>query len=685
MGFWHFSNNTFGFGSNRIVACVLISLFMGSSATEASQITSRRVASGLSRPVYVTAPKGDFGRVFIVEQHSGKIKILNLDTGLINSEPFLDIDGLATGNEQGLLGMAFDPDYAANGFFYVNLTRSGGGATYILRYRVSAGNADIANPGSETTIMTFGQPYSNHNGGWIGFGPDGFLYIGSGDGGSGNDPGNRAQDITDQKLGKLLRIDVQADDFPGDANRNYAIPVDNPFVGRSGDDEIWAYGLRNPWRAAFDRLTGDLYIADVGQNAREEIDFQPASSEGGENYGWRVMEGTRCNFANDALPCNDASFMPPIHEYLHGGAPDGGRSITGGYVYRGPIRSLQGTYFFADYVSEQIWSFRFDGANKSEFVNRTGELLPDVGAIGSISSFGEDAAGNLYIVDLGGEIFRIECGSAIIGDFNSDCEVDLTDFGMFAQGWLSESGDSWWNPDYDISDPSDGIVGMSDLDKFVINWRTDLGLAAYWQLDETSGPTADDSSAYGRAGALLNMDDSDWVTGRFGNALEFDGIDDRVQVFGYKGIGGGRSRTVCAWIKTTDTDGEIISWGPKGLGGRWVLLTQADGYLRLEVGGGAFVGSTFVCDGLWHHVAAVLENDGSPNVDEIKLYVDGATDDPTSAGDRQINTVTDPSVAPDVKIGLWGGGERFFEGLIDEVRIYDRALNAEEIGNLASP
>jgi glucose/arabinose dehydrogenase len=269
------------------VLCLALSMNVTSAVAAPSTV---RVATGLSRPAFVTSPPGDYERAFIVEQHTGRIKILNLDDNSLNGTPFLDIDGLATGNEQGLLGLAFHPNYAANGYFYVNLTVTGG-TTEIRRYQVSA-DPDIADASSQTLVMTYGQPFSNHNGGWMGFGPDGYLYISAGDGGSGNDPGNRAQDITDQLLGKLLRIDVDGDEFPGDPNANYAVPPTNPFVGATGDDEIWAFGLRNPWRCSFDGLTGDLYIADVGQGAWEEIDFQSAASAGGENYGWRCMEGS---------------------------------------------------------------------------------------------------------------------------------------------------------------------------------------------------------------------------------------------------------------------------------------------------------------------------------------------------------------------------------------------------------
>lgn len=243
------------------------------------------------------------------------------------------------------------------------------------------------------------------------FGPDGMLYIAAGDGGSGGDPGNRAQDVG-QLLGKILRIDVDEDDFPADPDRNYAVPAGNPFASGGGAGEIWAYGLRNPWRNSFDALTGDLYIADVGQNTREEINFQPAAT-GGSNYGWKVMEGTLC--FNDSVasnpPCFDAALEPPIHEYGHGGAPDGGFSVTGGFVYRGPIASLQGLYFFADFVSDQIWSFRFNGMDLSEFTNWTQQLSPNLGSLNNIVSFAEDALLNLYLVDLDGGLYKFSTAS----------------------------------------------------------------------------------------------------------------------------------------------------------------------------------------------------------------------------------------------------------------------------------
>lgn len=384
------------------------------SGPTADELIVERVAAGLLEPVYVTVAPDDPNTMFVVEQ-DGIIKRLDLTTGVVASTPFLTVTGLSVGGERGLLGLAFHPDYATNRSFYINMTDSSGD-TLVRKYTAQPDGL-TANPASAQRILGFDQPFGNHNGGWMDFGPDGFLYVATGDGGSGNDPQENAQDITDNLLGKMLRIDVDGDDFPADANRNYAIPPSNPFVGISGDDEIWAYGLRNPWRNSFDRETGDLIIADVGQNAREEINFQSADSTGGENYGWREREGTI------ATPSVGGPKPPgaidPIYDYPHNGSSIGGFSVSGGYVYRGPIDELQGNYFFADYVTSRIWSIRpdgtsplgFDGTNYSDFTNWTSLLTPDVGTISNISSFGEDAAGNLYIVDRNGEIFRISQGA----------------------------------------------------------------------------------------------------------------------------------------------------------------------------------------------------------------------------------------------------------------------------------
>ncbi len=374
-------------------------------------VGTERVAAGLDSPLFVTAPPGDQDRLFILEKASGQVKILNLADGSINPSPFLTITDLSTDSEQGLLGLAFDPNYDTNGYFYVSYTDATGTAVK-SRFQVSQTNPDIADPTSELILLKIPQPQANHNGGWLGFGPDGYLYLSSGDGGGSNDQGTghtdgigNAQDITDNLLGKMLRIDVRGDDFPNDPDRNYAIPADNPFVGITGDDEIWSYGLRNPWRASFDRVTGDLYIGDVGQGAREEIDFQPANV-GGANYGWRFREGDIQTPGGVGGP-EPADYVASLYSYSHGSGAFQGRSVTGGYVYRGPIQALQGKYFFADFVSSRIWSIEHDGSNVTELLDWTAALTPDVNEINNIASFGEDAAGNLYIVDFGGEIFRI--------------------------------------------------------------------------------------------------------------------------------------------------------------------------------------------------------------------------------------------------------------------------------------
>jgi glucose/arabinose dehydrogenase len=392
----------------------------------ASGFETELIASGLSRPVFITAPPGDTLRLFIVEQFSAQIKVVK--GGVLLTTPFLDINDLVidSGNERGLLGLAFHPDYALNGYLFVNYTDNSGNSV-IARFTVSS-NPDRADPDSIRTVLALPQPFANHNGGMLAFGPnDGYLYIGVGDGGSAGDPDNRAQD-DGELLGKILQIDV-------DSGLPYAIPPDNPFASPGAPlDEIWAKGLRNPWRFSFDRMTGDLFIGDVGQNLYEEIDFQPATNSGGENYGWRLTEGNNC--FNPPTNCDPGGLTYPVYAYTHGGNPFR-CSVTGGYVYRGTvIPDLQGTYFFADFCSDQIWSFRYDGVILSEFFDRTDELAPGEGlSIGRISSFGEDAMGELYIVDLDGEIFKLcppeGCVGFCEGDFDCDEDQDGTDAAAF--------------------------------------------------------------------------------------------------------------------------------------------------------------------------------------------------------------------------------------------------------------
>jgi len=408
----------------------LLNLLIFESVIFGQSLEFSRVASGLVRPVFGTAAPGDPDNLFIVDARgqttssTATIRILNTSTGVLNPTPFLSIPNVSTGGEQGLLGLAFHPDYQTNGRFFVNFTTgAGAGSTIVQEYTRSTSSPLTADPSTARQILSITQPFTNHNGGWLGFSPrpeDRNLYIATGDGGSGNDPNGSSQRITNDLLGKMLRINVDGDAFPSDPNRNYSIPSSNPFVNKTGDDEIWAYGLRNPWRPSFDRLTGDLYIADVGQVAREEINVQRANSVGGENYGWGPREGMIANATyNNAVPARtlllvtpDNPLINPVFEYPR----SVGFSITGGYVYRGPLSEIQGHYFFADHVSNRIMSFKWDGTSPltangtdfTDFIDWTGRFTTNVGTLAAISSFGEDSVGNLYAFDLsGGEVFRL--------------------------------------------------------------------------------------------------------------------------------------------------------------------------------------------------------------------------------------------------------------------------------------
>lgn len=341
------------------------------------------VVSGFVRPVFLTHAGDGSGRSFIVEQNG---KIFVMQDGNVLGTPFLDASALVSrdANERGLLGLAFHPNYAENGFFYLNYTDRAGN-TVVTRYTISADDPNVADPDSAQTILGINQPYANHNGGDIAFGPDGYLYIGMGDGGSAGDPQGHAQNPS-SLLGKMLRIDV-------DGGEPYAIPEDNPFVADSSyAPEIWALGVRNPWRFSFDALTGDLYIADVGQNQWEEVNFQPAGL-GGINYGWNIMEGMH-RYSGEPVP---EGLTPPFAEYSHAE----GCSITGGYVYRGEeLPDLQGVYFFADYCSGVIWSSYRDASG-------IWQTNPFMESGLTVSSFGVDEAGELYVINHTGTVTKL--------------------------------------------------------------------------------------------------------------------------------------------------------------------------------------------------------------------------------------------------------------------------------------
>jgi len=391
-------------------ALLLASMTSATFAQDFTQLSLVQIATGLNQPIAVVNNGDGSDRLFIIEQ-AGVVRILNTGTGSLNATPFLDISTQidSNGNEQGLLGLVFHPDYAGNGYFYVNYTRDPGPGqdlTVISRFTVSAANPDVANKNSEVKLMEIPQDSSNHNGGDLHFGPDGYLYIAMGDGGGSNDQFGHAQNTNSLK-GKMLRIDVDGSPAIQDGMcgliRNYAIPNDNPFVDINGCDEIWSYGLRNPWRFSFDRSTGDMLIGDVGQRTWEEINFEPANTPA-VNYGWSCREGAHdFNLGN---PCVSAH-TDPILEFDH----NGGRcSVTGGYVYRGNVDAFNGYYFYGDYCSDQVWLAINTGSNWE-----SSEWTAAAGILSSISSFGEGEDGELYITDRNaGKLFHIHIENDVI-------------------------------------------------------------------------------------------------------------------------------------------------------------------------------------------------------------------------------------------------------------------------------
>ena len=469
-----------------------------------------RVASGLTQPLFVTAPPGDFGRIFIVQQ-TGQVRILNLTTGTMNPTSFLDISArlTATNGEQGLLGLAFDPNYATNGKFYLNFTVPGGafgnGTTHVSQFQVSS-NPDVADTSNEKILLTFDHPQNNHNGGWIGFSPrssdDHNLYIATGDGGNANDqgtghiePGGNSQNKT-TLLGKMLRIHVDP------TTGTYTIPSNNPFFGSATfKQEIWALGLRNPFRDSFDRLSGRMLIGDVGQDTREEIDVQQTSNPGGgENYGWRDREGFIQNpaFATATpTPTPNPPRVDPIFDYPH----TTGRTVIGGYIYRGPqFAALQGVYVFGDYLgpsggSARVFTLNYDGTTASNFQDITSQLFPIPTTGGNVSlvnlsSLGEDAAGELYLTDIGnGNVYKIspmlvsaasrkihglmpfEIDLPLTGPRGLECRSggatgDYTMIFTFAVPLTSVGGRSVTTG---VGSVSSGVIDSSDARRYVVN------------------------------------------------------------------------------------------------------------------------------------------------------------------------------------------------------------------------
>jgi len=394
----------------RFLSCAGAAAVLVASAPSFADIILSPVVSGLSAPVAITHA-GDGRNMLYITLQDGRVMIYGPTVGpgpaSLVSTPFLDISALVlSGGERGLLSVAFHPSYPTVPYVFVNYTRRGDGATVIARYRRSASNPNTADPSSGVPLLVIAQPFSNHNGGQLQFGPDGYLYIGMGDGGSSNDPQCHAQ-RNNSLLGKMLRIDV---DQSVDSAPYHGIPASNPFVG-SGDppDEVWSKGLRNPWRFSFDRLTGDLVAGDVGQGLREEVNWIAAGTPGGQNFGWKVMEGTVCTTSSTStctggvLPCNDRGYTLPVLEYSHASA--GRCSITGGYVYRGSRSPrLSGKYLYSDYCSGEIFA-----ATPSAGTWAT-QLLLDTNS--NFTTFGEDEVGEVFVAG-SGALFRIVDNAAV--------------------------------------------------------------------------------------------------------------------------------------------------------------------------------------------------------------------------------------------------------------------------------
>jgi glucose/arabinose dehydrogenase len=411
-----------GIQSTRLL--VILSAFFQFATYGAPRL--ELLVGGLAKPVFLTAPPEDTSRLFILEQHTGNIRIYDAASGKLKTNVFLKVTGISTGNEQGLLGLAFHPGYQTNGFFFVNITAANG-RTEILRFTAQGDPATsaTADSASRKLILTYPQPESNHNGGWLGFGLDGYLYISSGDGGGGNDmhgaTGNGQSRTT--LLGKILRIDVDAAD-------PYGIPDGNPYKGDSNSkQELWAFGLRNPWRCSFDSQTGDLWIGDVGQGQLEEIDVIPAGL-GGLNFGWRPREGTN---QTPGISINEKPVTPAIEPVATYGRTFGA-SVTGGYLYRGSANpELSGKYIYADYVSGRFWLLTPEGTNGTA-VEITSTINPAPRKVLNPSSFGQDNQGELYVCEHGkGQIYRI-AGDAPAGPKLSASAVSTNEFVLRFQG-----------------------------------------------------------------------------------------------------------------------------------------------------------------------------------------------------------------------------------------------------------
>jgi glucose/arabinose dehydrogenase len=514
-----------------IAFLIAAALLMAGSHVRAAVSGLQHVTGNLAEPVFVTHAPGDRTRLFIA-QRGGAVKIYNLETGTLQTAPFLFIPGVDLEGEGGLRGLAFHPNYASNGKFYVNVTIDNGNQVYqgkispysveIREYSVSA-DPNIANT-SFTPILSIVQPAFAHNAGWIDFSPlNGYLHVATGDGGGGNfddvnTPGGNAQILSGNLLGKILRIDVSSDDFPSDAFRNYRIVDSNPFADIrdqdrivttvvSGDDEIWAYGLRNPFRASFDRISGDLWIGDVGQGEREEIDFLPANPTEVANFGWRFREGDIETPGGVGGP-EPPHYVPPVYSYTHPdtsfppASPAGydGKVVTGGYVYRGPDPSLQGKYFFfdsansLDVADDNYWFV--DSTPFGTVTNIDSLMNPDPGLAQFPVSFGEDAVGNLYVAYfISGTVHRIATNQLLRGDFDADGDVDNADYLKWRAGFGAT------NPNPGSDGTGNAVLDGGDY----VAWRKNLGASVHAGAVAGSAAAVPEPASVLNSGQLLTM------------------------------------------------------------------------------------------------------------------------------------------------------------------------------------
>jgi glucose/arabinose dehydrogenase len=438
-----FSARTIGISVILILVILTLPVSTGKAVTISAPIPKNikfeTVATGLVDPLFVTHAGDGSNRLFVV-QRDGRILIHK--NGALNPAPFLDISALLSsdGREQGLLGLAFDPNYESNGTFYIVYTAVSYAVT-LARYHVSS-DPDLADP-TGAVLLSIDKTHTNHNGGMITFGPDGYLYMSVGDGGGAGDPDNNAQDRT-TLLGKILRLDVSGAGA-------YSIPPGNPFYNNPNPSikkEIWSYGLRNPWRFSFDRGTGDLYIGDVGQDAQEEINFQPAGANGGQNYGWRILEGNLCYLSATCTP--PAGYVPPVAVYDHGPNDSIGCSVTGGYVYRGSnFPSLEGIHVYGDFCQGKIWGLTRNASN--QWVST---LMTDTDYL--ITSFGEDEQGELYLLDFGGSLLHIVEAAVLSETFTSTADED---------GYILEINELSGRGGYTYSTQSTFLIGDDQYDR----------------------------------------------------------------------------------------------------------------------------------------------------------------------------------------------------------------------------